>query len=138
MTSIIQVSSAYCIMNTQCTFNSCDLFLPIAGNVLRCFSHFRGLWTFPRWWERGHWMLTIWMVCDGYELPSCSHDTGYMHTGPNDCPLRHFIDPAVTDLNTPHWYWDDFCQNRGQRLEISQRISIERPWPKLTIYKKVW
>lgn len=49
-------------------------------------------------------MLTISMVCDGYELPSCSHDTGYLHTGPNDCPLRHFIDPAVTDLNALHWY----------------------------------
>lgn len=93
--------------------------------VLRCFSHFRELWTFPLRWEGGHRMLTIWMVCDGNELPSCSHDTGYLHTGPDDCPLRHFIDPAVTDLNPLHWYWDDFCQNRGQRLVISLSFSIE-------------
>lgn len=48
-------------------------------------------------------------------------------------PLDHIIDPAVTDLNALHCYWDDFCQNRGQGLVISLSFSIEMSQPNMTI-----
>lgn len=68
----------------------------------------------PLWGERRsqspNTLNGLWWL---YELPHCSHDTAYLHTGPNDCPLRSLIDLTVTDLNALYWLSRWFLSKQG-------------------------